>query len=100
MTFNRTDKHRGKYSNDRKDRKKPYVKQPKGNKVLVIDGNVEQALRKFKKKISNDGLILNIKKNEFYEKPAQKRKIAKAMAIKREKKRQAENNPWPKPQRF
>ena len=50
MTYNRTNKHSGKNYNDRK---KPFVKQPKGNKVLVVDGNVDQALRKFKKKVSN-----------------------------------------------
>ena len=86
MTYNRNNKHKGKNFNDRK---KPYVQQPKGNKVIVIDGNVDQALRKFKKKVSNSGLIDDIKKNEFYEKPTNKRKIKKAMAIKREKKRRA-----------
>ena len=81
------------------DRKKPFVQQPKGNKVIVIDGNVEQALRKFKKKISNDGLIDDIRNREFYEKPTSKRKIKKAMAVKREKKRQSIISPFPK-QRF
>lgn len=85
MTY-RTNKHKGRNFNDRK---KPFVQQPRGNKVIVVDGNVDQALRKFKKKISNSGLIDDIKKHEFYEKPTNKRKIKKAMAIKREKKRQA-----------
>tara|TARA_R110002020_G_scaffold313973_4_gene529267 strand:- start:3340 stop:3639 length:300 start_codon:yes stop_codon:yes gene_type:complete len=97
MTYNRTNKHSGKNYNDRK---KPFVKQPKGNKVLVVDGNVDQALRKFKKKVSNDGLLLDIKKNEFYEKPSQKRKIAKAVAVKREQKRQSQISKWAKPQNF
>ena len=71
------------------DNKKPFVQQPKGNKVIVIDGNVEFALRKFKKKVSNSGLIDDIKKKEFFEKPTSTRKIKKAMAVKREKKRQS-----------
>ena len=85
MKYNRNNKHKGKRFND----KKKFVQQPLGNKVIVIDGNVDQALRKFKKKVSNSGLIDDIKKNEFYEKPTNKRKVKKAMAIKREKKRQA-----------
>ena len=71
------------------DKRKPFVQQPKGNKVIVIDGNVEFALRKFKKKVSNSGLIDDIKKKEFFEKPTSARKIKKAMAVKREKKRQS-----------
>jgi len=86
MTYNRTNKHKGKNFNDKK---KPFVQQPKGNKVLVVDGNFDFALRKFKKKIQNSGLLDDIRKNEFYEKPANVRKIKKAMAIKREKKRQS-----------
>ena len=85
MTY-RTNKHKGRNFNDRK---KPFVQQPRGNKVIVVDGNVDKSLRKFKKKVSNSGLIDDIKKNEFYEKPTNRRKIKKAMAIKREKKRQA-----------
>ena len=50
MTYNRTNKHKGKNFNDKK---KPFVQQPKGNKVLVVDGNFDFALRKFKKKIQN-----------------------------------------------
>ena len=81
------------------DKRKPYVQQPQGNKVIVIDGQVEQALRKFKKKVSNSGWIDDIKKKEFYEKPTSKRKIKKAMAVKREQKRQSIISPFPK-QRF
>ena len=86
MTYNKKNHDHKKNFNDKK---KPFVQQPKGNKVLVVDGNVDQALRKFKKKVSNSGLIDDIKKNEFYEKPTNKRKVKKAMAVKREKKRQS-----------
>ena len=76
MTYNRTNKFsKGKNFNDKK---KPFVQQPRGNKVIVIDGNVDQALRKFKKKVSNSGLIDDIKKKEFFEKPTNARKIKKA----------------------
>ncbi len=60
-----------------------------GKQVIVEYDNVDQALRKFKKKIQNSGLLDDIKKKEFFEKPTNARKIAKAMAVKREKKRQA-----------
>ena len=67
--------------------KKFQQEQPFGLQVAVFDGNVEQALRKLKKKVANSGLLLEVKKREAYEKPTQKRKVQKAMAVKREKKR-------------
>ena len=71
------------------DKKKPFVQQPLGNKVIVIDDNFDFALRKFKKKVQNSGLIDDIRKKEFFEKPTAARKVKKAMAVKREKKRQS-----------
>ncbi len=87
MTYNRTNK----FNNEKNfnDKRKPFVQQPRGNKVIVVDGNVDFALRKFKKKVQNSGLMDDIRKNEFFEKPTNKRKIKKAMAVKREKKRQS-----------
>ena len=58
----------------------------KGKKVLVQDGNLEKALRKFKKKISDEGLLQEIQDRRFYTKPTEKRKMAKARAKKRWKK--------------
>ena len=58
----------------------------KGRKVLVQDGNVEKALRKFKKKISDDGLLQEVQDRKFYTKPTERRKVAKAQAKKRWKK--------------
>jgi len=51
-----------------------------GISVDVRDGNVEKALKKFKKKIKISNLMLEIFDREAYEKPS---------AIKREKKRKA-----------
>jgi len=88
------------YNNNHKknfnSKKKPFVKQPLGNKVIVVDGNFDFALRKFKKKVQNSGLMDDIRKNEFFEKPTNKRKIKKAMAVKREKKRQSLERPPPR----
>ncbi len=55
----------------------------KGRRVIVIDNNVDKALRKFKKKISEDGLLLELQNRQFYNKPTSKRKVAKAQAKKR-----------------
>jgi small subunit ribosomal protein S21 len=51
-----------------------------GRTVLVKDGNVDKALRKFKKKIQDDGLLNNLREREFYEKPTTERKRKKSAA--------------------
>ena len=48
--------------------------------VLVKDGNVEKALRKFKKKIQEQGLLVELKERETYEKPTTRRKRKKSAA--------------------
>lgn len=54
-----------------------------GRSVLVNEGNVEKALRKFKKKIQTSGLLLELRDRETYVKPTTKRKTAKSLAKKR-----------------
>jgi len=54
-----------------------------GRSVLVTDGNVEKALRKFKKKIQNSGLLMDLRDRETYVKPTTRRKTAKSLAKKR-----------------
>jgi small subunit ribosomal protein S21 len=54
-----------------------------GRKVFVKDGNVEKALRKFKKKISESGLLQELQERERYTKPSVKKKLAKSIAKKR-----------------
>jgi len=51
-----------------------------GKSVLVKDGNVDKALRKFKKKIQEDGLLNDLRAREFYEKPTAERKRKKSAA--------------------
>ena len=48
--------------------------------VTVKDGNVEKALRKFKKKIQEQGLLIELKERETYEKPTTRRKRKKSAA--------------------
>ena len=54
-----------------------------GRKVIVQDGNVEKALRKFKKKISEDGLLQELQGRQFYTKPTVQRKLAMSQAKQR-----------------
>jgi len=55
----------------------------RGKTVVVGDGSVEKALRKFKKKIQNSGLLLELREREHYVKPTTRRKTAKSLAKKR-----------------
>ena len=55
----------------------------KGNKVIVQGDNVEKALRKLKRKVSDTNLLLDLQNKQFFTKPNIKRKIAKKQAIKR-----------------
>ena len=55
--------------------------------VKVVEGKVEQALRKFKKKISESGLLDELRSRESYEKPTTERKRKKGAARARLRKR-------------
>jgi small subunit ribosomal protein S21 len=48
--------------------------------VTIPDGNVEKALRKFKKKIQESGLLDDLRQRETYEKPTTERKRKKGAA--------------------
>ena len=48
--------------------------------VVVRDDNVERALRKFKKKIQEQGLLEELRGRETYEKPTTERKRKKGSA--------------------
>ena len=51
-----------------------------GKVVVVKDGNVEKALRKFKKKVQESGLLEELRARETYEKPTTERKRKKGAA--------------------
>lgn len=51
-----------------------------GRSVLVTDGNVEKALRKFKKKIQESGVLNDVRDNEFYTKPTTRKKMKRSAA--------------------
>jgi small subunit ribosomal protein S21 len=54
-----------------------------GRTVFIADGNVEKALRKFKKKVQDSGLMLELRERESYEKPTTARKRRRAAAVNR-----------------
>lgn len=55
----------------------------KGLYVEVRNNDVGRAIRKLKKMMNLEGLIKDMRKNEYYEKPSLKRKKEKAAARKR-----------------
>ena len=63
--------------------------------VVVKDDNVERALRKFKKKIQESGLLEELRGRETYEKPTTQRKRKKGAAKARLRK-QLRNQSLPK----
>ena len=59
---------------------------PQGRKIQVHDGNVEKALRKLKKKVSETGLLQEVRDRQEFVKPTVKRKLAHGQAKRRWKK--------------
>jgi small subunit ribosomal protein S21 len=60
---------------------------PLGNRVIVGDLPIAVALRKFKQKVEDSGLLEDVRKNMFYEKPTTERKRKKGAAVARWKKK-------------
>jgi small subunit ribosomal protein S21 len=67
-----------------------------GCTVFVKDDNVEKALRKFKKKVQDSGLLLELRERETYEKPTTRRKRKKGAARNRWQKELARQKLPPK----
>ena len=60
-----------------------------GKTVIVKDDNVDRALRKFKKKVEDSGLLQELRDRETYEKPTTRRKRKKSAAKNRWRKKLA-----------
>jgi small subunit ribosomal protein S21 len=67
----------------------------KGSTVYVKNDNVEQAMRKFKKKMMDSGLLQDLRDREHYEKPTAVRK-KKASAAKNRWKKKIASQQLPK----
>ncbi|MBI5701158.1 30S ribosomal protein S21 [Candidatus Saganbacteria bacterium] len=62
-------------------------------KIEIRKGeSIDKALRKFKTQIRREGLIDEIKDREHYEKPSERRRKQLAKAVRREQKRQREED--------
>ena len=63
----------------------------RGLVVEVRNGDINGAIRRFKKKVQDSGILQELREKEFYEKPSIRRKKAKAAARSRWLKKQARN---------
>ena len=56
--------------------------------VIVQDGEtLENALRRFKRKVQQEDIIKEIKRHSFYLKPGEKKRVIEALARKRNRKK-------------
>ena len=56
--------------------------------VRVQEGeSIENALRRFKRKVQQEDIIKEVKRHSFYLKPGQKKRIKQALARKRSRKK-------------
>ena len=56
--------------------------------VKIQDGeSIESALRRFKRRVQQEDIIKDIKKNSYYLKPGDKRRTKQALARKRSRKK-------------
>lgn len=56
--------------------------------VIVQEGeSLENALRRFKRKVQQEDIIKEVKRHSFYMKPGEKRRIKQALARKRLRKK-------------
>ena len=67
----------------------------RGRSVLVQDGQVDKALRKFKKKIQESGILDEFRNREFYTKTTTARKL-KASAAKNRLRKKLNEQALPK----
>jgi len=66
-----------------------------GLRVEVRNNDVTKALRKFKKKVAEDGVLQDLRRREYFESKGTKRRKAKEAAIRRYKKQRAKDaNNW------
>ncbi len=56
--------------------------------VRIQDGeSIENALRRFKRRVQQEDIIKEVKKHSFYLKPGEKKRIKQALARKRSRKK-------------
>lgn len=60
--------------------------------VTVRNNNVEKAMRVLKKKLLKDGMMRELKERQYYQKPSEKKRLAKKRGIKRAQKLQRDRD--------
>ena len=60
--------------------------------VQVRNNKVEKALRQLKRKIKKSGLLIELKERQYYQKPSEKKRLAKKRGIKRAQKLQRDRD--------
>ncbi len=80
-------------SNKRWNTRKPRHNEGLGQGIMVEvrNNDVNKALRLFKKKVQNEGILQEYKERQHYVKPSEKRRKAKAAGKKRWLKKQKES---------
>ena len=76
-------------------KRKPREKQMGGLVVKVYNNNVELALKKLKRKVKNSGMMLELKKRNYFQKPSKVKREKINLAILRNKwavEKEKENN--------
>ena len=91
-------KHKKNFTNNNsnKNRKKSFTSDTvfvPGLRVAVRENDFNFALRKFKKKVQESGLLQELREREFYIKPSEAKKKNKAAARARWLKKQRSSNP-------
>ena len=61
-------------------------------KVVVKNGNIDGALKRFKQVVAKSGIPSECKKRECYDKPGVRRRVAKKAGIKNARKRNSRAN--------
>jgi len=75
-----------------RDRNKKNPSEIQGLAVEVRNNDINYALRKFKKKVQEAGILQEVREREYFEKPSEKRKKAKAAGRARWLKKQSKEN--------
>ena len=66
--------------------------------VRIQEGEtLENALRRFKRKVLQEDIIKEVKRHAFYLKPGQKKRLKSALARKRNRKKRNRDMHWTKP---
>jgi small subunit ribosomal protein S21 len=66
-------------------KRKPKERKMMGLSVPVYHNNVELALKKLKRKVKNSGILLDLKRHSYYEKPSKVKREKKNLAKLRNK---------------